>query len=204
MIKEELSSVDEFALTAFREAVVHLKDPLVDEATLRAALDAPLRLLGLLPRQHDVSKIPPSTSARYVATLQNNIIQHIFPAWSAALLDGQSKVCLDLLTQYFCPAIQSVKLNKSLALNFALHSRLSLLAAPLGPLSIHLLDLLSSNYSLNTFFHHHYLEPARNSEESSSELNWETCVKSIVSVPTKIANALGPEDRDIPYSLQYQ
>lgn len=193
-----MSSIDEETSDALRETVASLCTPITQLPTLLSLLCAPLNALGLLPRElrvyNTLPKIRQSETERWIPTIQAAILQHVLPAWEVPLeQDGLSLV----LDQYFCP----LPVESPAAKDVALYAYSSLLSPPIPLYAMRMLAQLALNYPIETLVEHIF---SKDDRAGKAALQWESCVRAVVSVPAKIANAAGPLDKSIPPELEYK
>ncbi|KAK0450659.1 telomere length regulation protein-domain-containing protein [Armillaria borealis] len=132
-----------------RDVVKQLRLPVGDITTLLALLSGPLDCLGLLPpslRKYNTNPLPDDTTQvlRHIPTIQQAILQYIFPTWEAALAKINAT---SILEQYFCPDSFSYALSSSG--DVALFAYSTILSVPLSAYSICLLERLTKEYPVD-------------------------------------------------------
>lgn len=179
-----------------RDVIKQLRLPIGDITTLLALLSAPLDCLGLLPpslRKYNINPLLDDTTQvlRHIPTIQQAIIQYIFPIWEAALAKINAT---SILEQYFCPDSFSYALSSSG--DVALFAYSTILSVPLSAYSIRLLERLTKEYPVDR------LHRAIFSGDSTSkkDMLWEDCIRNLAAVPAKVANFAGTDP--IPSSLE--
>lgn len=195
-----MSLIGEETSDALRETVASLRTPITQLPNLLSLLCAPLNALGLLPRElrvyntNPLPKIRQSEIERWIPTFQAVILQHVLPAWEVPLEQEGLSLVFD---QYFCP----VPAESPTAKDIAVYAYSSLLSPPIPPYAMRMLVQLALNYPIETLVEHIFTKDDR---AGKATLQWESCVKTIVSVPAKIVNATGPLDKSIPPELEYK
>ncbi|KAK0459518.1 telomere length regulation protein-domain-containing protein [Desarmillaria tabescens] len=179
-----------------RDVVKQLRLPVGDITTLLALLSGPLDCLGLLPpslRKYNVNPLPDDATQvlRHISTIQQAILQHIFPTWETALA-GISAT--SILEQYFCPDSFSYALSSSG--DVALSAYSTILSVPLSGYSIRLLERLTKEYPVDRL----HRATFSGNGTSKKDVLWEDCVRNIAAVPAKVANSAGTNS--IPSSLE--
>ncbi|KAK0210548.1 telomere length regulation protein-domain-containing protein [Desarmillaria ectypa] len=172
-----------------RDVVKQLRLPIGDITTLLTLLSGPLDCLGLLPpslRKYNVNPLPEDTAQvlRHVPTIQQAILQYIFPTWEVALAKISAT---SILEQYFCPDSFSYVLSSSGDVAFFAYS--TILSVPLSGYSIRILERLTKEYPVDRL---HRAIFSGNST-SKKDMLWEDCVRNIAAVPAKVANFAGTD-----------
>ncbi|EAU88142.1 telomeric DNA binding protein [Coprinopsis cinerea okayama7 len=176
-----------------------LQAPIDDVDALLGYLTAPLESIGLLPplfKQFNVQPLPPSSFkvSKHLVRFQRLILQHVFPTWDSAL---KRKKAIVLAEQYFCPDLFCNALPVSGEVALIAHS--TLLSSPLSLHAIGLLERLANEYPLDRLYDTIFIQNQQPSQEK--ELAWNDCVRNLVMVPSKVANAIGL-DGTIPSPLE--
>ncbi|KAK0197314.1 telomere length regulation protein-domain-containing protein [Armillaria mellea] len=179
-----------------RDVVTQLRLPISDLAMLLALLSGPLDCLGLLPpslRKYNINPLPNDITQvlRYVPTVQQAILQYIFPTWGTALAKINAT---SVLEQYFCPDSFSYALPSSGDVVLSAYS--TILSVPLSAYSIRLLERLTKEYPVDRL--HRAIFSGDNT--SKKEMLWEDCIRNLAAVPAKVANFAGTDP--IPSSLE--
>ncbi|KAI9446831.1 hypothetical protein H4582DRAFT_1908693 [Lactarius indigo] len=155
-----------------RDIVNRLKAPITDLPTLLALISGPLDSIGLLPphyRQYNTAPLPVAVNiSRHVPPIQRALLEHVIPTWELVL--SQEKLT-SLVEQWFIP--DAFSYAKPAAGEVAVHAYASILSLPLTSYSTNLLARLTKAYPLDRL-----------------HSRWEDVVKSILSVPARVANAL--------------
>ncbi|KAG7452712.1 uncharacterized protein BT62DRAFT_939781, partial [Guyanagaster necrorhizus] len=178
-----------------RDVVKQLRLPVGDITTLLALLSGPLDCLGLLPpslRKYNVNPLSDDTTQvlRHIPTIQQTILQHIFPTWEAALARNS---LTSILEQYFCPDSFSYALSSSG--DVVLFAYSTILSISLSGYSIHLLERLTTEYPVDRL----YKAIFSRGSNSKKDMLWEDCIRNFSAVPAKVANFAGTDS--IPSSL---
>lgn len=195
-----MDSSDREPSDALRETVANLRTPITQLERLLELLCAPLGALGILPREfcaHNTTPLSPihqSEADRWIPTIQSTILQHVLPAWQVPLEQAGLGLVLD---QYFCPQ----PADTADAKRVALHAYSTLLSPPITPYAIRMLARLVGSYPIDKLVGHIF---ARTDQVGKATLQWEVCVKAVVSVPAKVANAAGSAMDSIPPELEYK
>ncbi|KAF8644959.1 hypothetical protein AX16_008162 [Volvariella volvacea WC 439] len=196
---------DDNAIQAIREVIDQLRNPIPNINTLLLLLTSPLDAIDLLPphfRRHNARRLPTGSHAsvlKRISTFQEVILQHVLPTWDVALADINSSTLLD---QYFCP--DAILSATPAAGEVAFNAYSTILSRPLTDYSIGLLSRLSVEYPIDRL-HGAIYGPGNLSgklgkggsggtgsgDPAQRSLQWEDCVRNVVAVPAKVANALG-------------
>jgi telomere length regulation protein len=175
------------SLNRAREVINQLQSPVTDLTTLRSLLSAPLECIGLLSprfRRYNINPLEDGSFniSRHIPPIQRAILEHVVPTWET-LLSEEGETAL--LEQYFCP--DTFSFTSEAAGEVTLLAYSSILSLPLTEYSIRLLARLSKEYPIDR------LHVALFSQKSGpgQTISWEDCIRNIVSIPAKVANALG-------------
>jgi telomere length regulation protein len=187
-------------LTEVRELINRLQSPVPDLSTLLALLSCILDDLGLLPpqfRRYNVNPLPDGvvSISRHIPPLQRALLEHIVPTWGAVLAEQNATL---LVEQYFCP--DPFLFASSAAGDVVLLAYSTILSQQLTEDTIHLLVRLSTEYPIDRL--HSAVFSGRNDASSRQLVGWEDCVRNIVMVPAKVANAVGGKG-EIPPLLEH-
>jgi telomere length regulation protein len=186
-----------------KDIIVRLQQPIDNLQTLLSLLAAPLDILGILPpafRKNNTDPLPSrSVNVRkHIPSIQRALLEHIYPTWDTVLHDHKPDATL-LLEQYFCPDafVNALPISGHLALS----AYDTLLTSKLHRHGIHLLENLASGYPIDrlwtTLFEEKLREHGRDDESAVKELTWEDCVRDVVGLPAKVANAVGSAGREL-------
>lgn len=187
--------------TDIREIINQLRtETMPDLDTLLGYLCAPLDALGLLPRdlkRHNVVAPLPAgtvTIAKHIPSLQQALAERILPVWEDELI---SIGLLHLVDLYFCPAYSKTALNVG---EIAIHAYSTLLSVPINKSTLRLIDRIASTYTLEKL--HAVIFFGFHMDSVRRESAWEDCVRNLVALPTKVANAIATADVSILPSLE--
>ncbi|CAK5279612.1 unnamed protein product, partial [Mycena citricolor] len=103
-----------------------------------------------------------------------------------------------IIDQFFCP--DSFSFASSATGDVTVLAYSTILSLPLAEYSIGLLSRLSERYPVDRL-HSAVFSHSRAEDKVKRAARWEDCVRSIVSVPVRVANAL--EGKDIPPQLEH-
>lgn len=178
--------------TTVQDSLVRLRQPLSSLQELEDLLVAPLLSLKLLDScPATAARLDKPPNARQLATLQSTILAHVCPAW-----ENQTP----LIDSYFIP-FRADMMGNSNNSDLILSALNILTTTPLSPFAIRLLDKLITSYSLDIFWDVCHVS------STQDELKWNSVVRSWMSIPGKVANALlrdKPEhNAAIPRRLQF-
>lgn len=193
--------MDDNALARVQDVIDQLQRPVPNLSTLLTLLSGPLDCLGLLPPQfrcYNLAHLPDGSINVYkhIPSIQRALLEHILPTWDTAL--AEKDVTL-LLEQYFCP--DSFSFASPVAGEIVLLAYSTITSQPLGMHAIHLLARLTTEYPLDRL--HSAIFARKNPSRSSEQmLAWEDCVRNVVVVPGKVANAV-PTNVDISPLLEH-
>ncbi|KXN87756.1 DNA replication checkpoint protein tel2 [Leucoagaricus sp. SymC.cos] len=195
-----------------KNIIVQLQQPIDSLQILLSLLTAPLDNLGLLPpafRSHNTTSLPPrSVNVRkHISPIQRALIEHIYPTWDTVLRDHKPDATA-LVKQYFCPDafVNALPVSGHVALT----AYETLLSSSFRRDSIQLLESLAREYPIDrlwtTLFEEKLPEDREknDAEIAVKNLDWEDSVRDTMSVPAKVANAIGSSERgsDIPPLLE--
>ena len=187
-----MSHGEEFFESSFRrirDVIIRLQSPIPDLSTLLSLICGPLGSLNLLPqpfRENNTDPLPEGSLnfTKHIPPLQRALLEHIIPTWEYTLVEENKAL---LLTQYFCPELSFVS---PASVDIALLAYSSILSLPLTEYSINLLARLSTKYPIDTL--HAAIFSTRNPDSMQKRsIIWEDCLRDVVAVPAKVANAVG-------------
>lgn len=172
-----------------RVIISRLQSPITSLEELLQLLTAPLDILGLLPpaflryntHPYDRSKKDSFVLSRDIPRIQELLITNICPVWEADLTkEGRH----DLLYQYFCPdAFFAASQNAG---EMALHAYSTINQNILSELSIDVLKRLIRLYPVDRMYA--VVFQGSGNVHVRKQGVWEDFLKSVFSIPTKVAN----------------
>lgn len=181
----------ESTLSQIRETISRLQNPVSDMSELLSLLSAPLDAIGLLPpafRRYNTRPLHTDANFqihKHVPLIQAALLLNITPSWQLVL---KEKKLDSLLYQYFCP--DSFFSATQAARDVAINAYGSLLSSPLHAFSLDVLSRLNRHYPIDRL--HSVIFSKTSSIPSHRKMTtWEDLVRSVVSVPTKVANYFG-------------
>lgn len=200
-----------------KEIITLLQRPIENIQTLLSLLTAPLDSLGILPpqfRQYNTNSLAPHSVnvSKHIPPIQTALLEHILPTWEAVLL-GNKPDATHLVKQYFCPDsfVNALPVSGDLALK----GYETILTSRLSPEGIRLLESLTKDYPIDRLWTAVFGRLTSTLQSSSGQkdrdsaarnLLWEDCVRDVVSIPAKVANAIGGtsggRDVNVPPSLE--
>ena len=194
-----------------KQIITRLQQPIDSFQILLLLLTAPLDNLGILPpvfRKYNTDPLSVHSVdvRKHIPLIQHALLDHIYPTWNTVLHDHNPDATL-LLSQYFCPDtfVNALPVSGS----FALISYETLLTGKIGRVSIQLFQKLTQEYPIDRLWTAVFEEKSVMSQRdgdilTKQNLTWEDCVRNVVSVPAKVANAAGAigENMDIPFALE--
>ena len=178
-----------------RDVINQLQLPVPDLPTLLALVSSLLDCIGLLPPQYMPYNRAPLHSAafnnqRHLPPLQRALLEHVIPAWEPDL--SQDKL-MPLVEQCFIP--DSFSYARPAAGEVTVHAYRSILSLSFTSYSMDLLARLTKAYPVDRLHTSVFAHLNKDSSSQQTILAWEDVVKSILSVPAKVANSLeGKED----------
>ena len=173
-----------------RNVINQLQAPISDLPTLLTLLSGPLDCIGLLPphyRQYNTVPLHPNAfnTSRHLPPLQRALLEHVIPNWE---LDLSREKLMPLVEQWFIP--DTFSYATSAAGEVALQAYTSILSLPFTSYSMNLLARLTKTYPLDRLHASVFSHASRDTSSRQTHLAWEDVVKSVLSVPAKVANAL--------------
>ena len=184
-----------------RNAINKLQSLIPDMSTLLALISGLLDCIGLLPphyKQYNTASLYPGAinSSRHLPTLQRALLEHVIPTWHPEL--SREKL-MPLVEQWFIP--DAFSYASPAAGEVAMHAYSSILSLPLTPYSMDLLARLTKAYPLDRLHTTVFPQLNKDSSPQQTTLAWEDVVKSILSVPARVANVLEGKG-EIPKELE--
>ena len=171
-----------------RDVFHMLQSPIPNLATLLALISSLLDCIGLLPPHYRRYNTAPLHSAafnsqRHLPPLQRALLEHVIPTWESDL--SREKV-MPLVEQWFIP--DAFSYTSPVAGEVTVHAYKSILSLPFTTYSVNLLARLTKAYPLDRLHTSVFPHPNKDLSPKQSTLAWEDVVKSILSVPARVAN----------------
>lgn len=181
-----------------QQLISRLSAPIEDLPTLLSLLAAPLDSLSLLPprfRRHNTAPLPENAfqPTRHISLIQRALIEHVVPTWQPALEEADA---MSLVDQYFIPDL-FMNATPSAGL-VSLYAYSTILSLPLKEYSLSLLVRLAQSYPIDRL--HASVFSVTGLHTGQTTQIWEDTAKSVLSVPTRVANAL--EGKNVPAELE--
>lgn len=193
-----------------KDIIAQLQHPIDNLQTLLSLLTAPLDALAILPpqfRKYNTHPLPPHSVniRKHIPHIQRALLEHILPTWDTVLKDHRPDAT-HLVKQYFCPDpfVNALPVSGGLALK----AYETILAGKLSHKAINLLESLAYEYPVDRLWSVVFDQKTPDEQEQTDKgvavknLMWEDCVRDVVSVPTKVANAMAGHFSDIPSILE--
>lgn len=173
-----------------RDAVNKLQSPVPDLSTLLVLISSLLDCIGLLPphyRQYNTAPLHPEAfnTSRHLPLLQRALLEYVIPTWQP---DLSREKLMPLVEQWFIP--DTFSYTSPTAGEVTVHAYSSILSLPFTSYSMNLLARLTKAYPLDRLHTTVFSQPIKASTPRQTILAWEDVVKSILSVPARVANAL--------------
>ncbi|RDB24234.1 DNA replication checkpoint protein tel2 [Hypsizygus marmoreus] len=191
----------ESAQEQVRDVIDRLQRPIPDLSTLLSLLSSPLDCLGLLPpqyRRYNRAPLPDGSVnvQKHLPLLQRALLEHIAPTWDTSLAEEKAKL---LLEQHFCP--DSFSFASPVTGDVVLIAYSTITSQPPTSYAIHILTRLTKEYPVDRL---HSAVFTRKSQDrpSTAMLSWEDCVRCVVMIPAKVANAIAGHT-EIPLALEH-
>jgi telomere length regulation protein len=189
-----------------RDVINKLQSPVSDLPILLALISSLLDCIGLLPPHYRSYNTNPLNSVafntqRHLPPLQRALLEHVIPTWEPALLREN---LTPLVEQWFIP--DAFSFASSAAGEVTVHAYKSILSLPFTPYSMNLLARLTKAYPLDRLHMSVFSHPNQDSSSRQTILAWEDVVKSILSVPARVANSLegkGEPPKDLEQGLYF-
>ncbi|KAF9451205.1 hypothetical protein P691DRAFT_663711 [Macrolepiota fuliginosa MF-IS2] len=193
-----------------KETIARLQQPIDNLQTLLSLLAAPLDNFGILPpqfRKYNTDPLPPNSVnvRKHISPIQCALLEHILPVWDTALRDNKPSATL-LVKQYFCP--DPFVNARPVSGDISLKAYETILTGRLGHDGIRFLESLAREYPMDRLWTAVFEGTTSALEKDQhlavKDLTWEDCVRDVISVPAKVANAVGSAGRglDIPPVLE--
>jgi len=173
-----------------------LQSPISNLETLLTLLARPLESIGLLQtrfQKYASEKFPKGSFniPKHLPVIQRALLQNTLPSWDSTL---RGENVLEIADQFFCPTPSTLQ-N---ACRTALEAYTTILSTPFNTISVRYLSKLARSYPIQPLFDSIFdLNPS-----NIAAIHWEDCVRTVISVPTKVANFCGRE-HSVPDNLQY-
>ncbi|KAG6872815.1 hypothetical protein C0995_006414 [Termitomyces sp. Mi166 len=192
--------MDTAARSQVRDVIDKLQRPVPDLSTLLSLLCGPLGSLGLLPprySRYNTSPLPNRSVniQKHIPALQRALLEHIAPTWELLLAEEDASALMD---QYFCPDNFSFACSASGDVAVMAYSTIT--SQRLTKYTIGLLGRLAYEYPVDRL--HSSIFTANQSDGAVRMLAWEDCVRSIMSIPGKVANAIAGAG-EVPTQLEH-
>lgn len=173
-----------------RDVINQLQSPVSDLPTLLALISSLLDCIGLLPPHYVPYNTAPLHSAvfntqRHLPPLQRALLEHVIPAWE---LDLSREKLMPLVEQWFIP--DAFSYASPAAGEVTVHAYRSILSLSFTPYSMDLLARLTKAYPVDRLHTSVFSNLNKDSSSRQAILAWEDVVKSILSVPARVANHL--------------
>ncbi len=200
-----------------KEIITQLQRTIENVQALLSLLTAPLDSLGILPpqfRKYNTNPLAPHSVnvLKHIPPIQTALLEHILPTWDT-VLRGHKPNATHLVKQYFCPDsfVNALPVSGDLALK----GYETILTGKLSPEGIKLLESITKDYPIDRLWTAVFGGTISTLRTNSAQkdrdpavrsLMWEDCVRDIVSIPAKVANAIGSHGDgrklDIPTLLE--
>ena len=177
-----------------RETISRLQQPVPDQSELLALLCAPLSAVRLLPPVYHKYNTRPYTNPndaklfKSIPGLQSALLETVIPAWFDNLKEHKLE---SILFQYFCPDVFFSASDAAVLITVFAYS--SLMDLPLGDFSLEALTRLSRLYPIDRLHSVVFSRPTIIPVHTKQTI-WEDLIRSLISVPAKVANARGLQD----------
>jgi telomere length regulation protein len=173
-----------------RNTINRLQSPVPDLSTLLMLISSLLDCISLLPPQYKPYNTAPLhpeafNPSRHLPPLQRALLEHIVPTWQPEL---SRETLMPLIEQWFIP--DAFSYASPAAGEVTVHAYNSILSLPFTPYSMDLLARLTKAYPLDRLHTTVFSQLHKDSSPQQTILAWEDVVKSILSVPARVANAL--------------
>ncbi|KAH0584293.1 DNA replication checkpoint protein tel2 [Termitomyces sp. J132] len=192
--------MDNAARDQVRDVIDKLQRPVPDLSTLLSLLCGPLGSLGLLPPKYTRYNTSPLSNGsvnirKHIPAFQRALLEHIAPTWDSLLAEEDASPLMD---QYFCP--DNFSFTYSASGDVAVMAYSTITSQPLTKYAIYLLARLASEYPVDRL--HSAIYTTNQSNGAVSMLAWEDCIRSVLSVPGKVSNAIA-ETGEVPTQLEH-
>jgi telomere length regulation protein len=173
-----------------RDVINRLQSPVPNLPTLLALISSLLDCIGLLPPHYVRYNTAPLHSAafnipRHLPPLQRALLEHVIPAWEP---DLSREKLMPLVEQWFIP--DTFSFATPAAGEVTVHAYRSILSLSFTPYSMDLLTRLTKAYPVDRLHTSVFSHLNKDSSSRQTTLAWEDVVKSILSVPARVANSL--------------
>ena len=171
-----------------RDVLHKLQSPVPNLQTLLALVSSLLDCIGLLPphyRRYNTSPLDSTTfnSQRHFPPLQRALLEHIIPTWEP---DLSREKMMPLVEQLFIP--DAFSYTNPATGEVTVHAYKSILSLPFTTYSMNLLSRLTKAYPIDRLYTSVFSRPNKDLPPQQNTLAWEDVVKSILSVPARVAN----------------
>lgn len=184
-----------------RDVINRLQSPVPELSTLLFLISGLLDCIGLLPphyKQYNTAPLDPKAfnASRHLSPIQMALLEHVIPVWKPDLSRGK---LMPLVEQWFIPDTFSYASHAASQVTVDAYS--SILSLPFTPYSMDLLARLTKAYPLDRLHTSVFSHLNNDSSARQNILAWEDVVKSILSVPARVANALEGKG-ELPQELE--
>ncbi len=173
-----------------RDVINKLQSPIPDLPTLLALISSLLDCIGLLPphyRQYNTASLHSVSfnAQRHIPPLQRALLEHVIPTWDPEL---SRENLMPLVEQWFIP--DAFSFAGPAAGEVTVYAYKSILSLSFTPYTMDLLARLTKAYPLDRLHTSVFSHPNKDSPPGQAIRAWEDVVKSILSVPARVANFL--------------
>ena len=171
-----------------RDVLHKLQSPVPNLPTLLALISSLLDCVGLLPPHYKRYNTAPLHSTafnpqRHLPPLQRALLEHVIPTWES---DLSREKLMPLVEQWFIP--DAFSYTSPATGEVTVHAYNSILSLPFTPYSMNLLARLTKAYPIDRLHTSVFSRPSKGSSPRQTTLAWEDVVKSVLSVPARVAN----------------
>ncbi len=171
-----------------RDVLHKLQSPVLNLPTLLALISSLLDCIDLLPPHYRRYNTTPLHSAsfnsqRHLPPLQRALLEHVIPTWEP---DLSREKLMPLVEQWFIP--DAFSYTSPPTGEVTVHAYKSILSLSFTPYSMNLLARLTKAYPIDRLHASVFSRSSKDLSSRQTALAWEDVVKSILSVPAKVAN----------------
>jgi telomere length regulation protein len=190
---------DELHEDVIQQCANVLEQDVQEISVLLRALCTPLHALRLLPSKYksyvdEQLHMPLKVTDRHISRIQSALLQRVLPTWEQELKDRSS---LDIVECWLSPPLAE---SRSTAL-IVIEAYASLVVIPLNKAITNRLARLFELHPIEVLHRHVFTHSDQRGQ--SPQLRWDESIRTVFSIPAKVANAAAAQKFDVPAILEH-